>query len=138
PEPGPLSPVDEEVIANVDSALDEVGRLIEEVELRAGLRTAMETATAINVYLTSTEPWKLVKTDRERAATVLYTALMAISGLQVAFTPYLPFTSPLLGEMLGTAPTETWTRPKLTPGAELGGIGPLFQKISDDILTEEA
>jgi methionyl-tRNA synthetase len=138
PEPGPLTSVDEEVVAKVDSALAEVGRLIEEVELRAGLRSAMEAATAVNVYLNSTEPWKLVKTDRGRAATVLYTALVAISGLQVAFTPYLPFTSPLVGEMLGTGSLESWTRPKLMPGAKLGEIGPLFEKISDDILSEEA
>ncbi|MGH8958758.1 MAG: methionine--tRNA ligase, partial [Acidimicrobiia bacterium] len=138
PDPGPLSPIDEEVISVVDSALTEVGRQIEGVELRAGLRTAMEAATAVNVYLNATEPWKLVKTDRARAATVLYTALVAISGLGVAFTPYLPFTSPLLGEVLGTGPIETWTRPKLTPGAELGEIAPLFAKISDDILTDDA
>jgi methionyl-tRNA synthetase len=138
PDPGPLSSVDEEIVANVDSALAEVGRLIEEVELRAGLRSAMEAATAVNVYLNSTEPWKLVKTDRGRAATVLYTALVALSGLQVAFNPYLPFTSPLVGEMLGTGLLKSWTRPKLLPGAELGEIAPLFQKISDDILTEEA
>ncbi|MGH8923447.1 MAG: methionine--tRNA ligase [Acidimicrobiia bacterium] len=138
PDPGPLAPIDEEVIAVVDSALTEVGRQIEGVELRAGLRAAMEAATAVNVYLNATEPWKLVKTDLERAANVLYTALVAISGLLVAFTPYLPFTSPLLGEMLGTGPVESWTRPKLTAGGALGQIAPLFQKISDDILTEDA
>jgi methionyl-tRNA synthetase len=138
PEPGPRSPVDEEIMANVDSALAEVGRLIEQVELRAGLRAAMEAATAVNVYLNSTAPWKLVKTDRGRAGTVLYTALAAISGLQVAFAPYLPFTSPLVGEMLGTGSLASWIRPLLVPGARLGEIRPLFQKISDDILTEEA
>ena len=138
PEPGPPSPVDEEIVANVDSALAEVGRLVEQVELRAGLRAAMEAATAVNVYLNSTEPWKLVKTDRSRAGTVLYTALVAISGLQVAFAPYLPFTSPLVGEMLGTGSLISWIRPELVPGARLGEIRPLFQKISDDILTEEA
>jgi methionyl-tRNA synthetase len=98
----------------------------------------MEAATAVNVYLNSTEPWKLVNTDRDRAATVLYTASAAISGLAVVFTPYLPFTSPQVGEMLGTGPIDEWSRPKLTPGTKLGEIAPLFQKISDDILNEDA
>jgi methionyl-tRNA synthetase len=138
PEPGPLSQIDEEVIAAIDTALNRVGELISEVELRAGLRTAMEAATAVNVYLNSTEPWKLVNTDRDRAATVLYTASAAISGLAVVFTPYLPFTSPQVGEMLGTGPVDEWSRPKLTPGTKLGEIAPLFQKISDDILNEDA
>lgn len=138
PEPGSLDKVDEEVIATVDTALTAVGELISEVELRGGLRTAMEAATAVNVYLNSTEPWKLLKSDRDRAATVLYTACAAISGLAVAFTPYLPFTSPRIAEMLGTGPGDEWSRPKLTPGRELGEIAPLFEKISDDILNEDA
>ena len=138
PETGPSTRVDQEVITTVDSALTEVGRLIEEVELRAGLRTALEAATAVNVYLNSTEPWKLVKTDRERAATVLFTACAAISGLAVALTPYLPFTSPRLADMLGIGPITNWIRPQLAPGGKLGEIAPLFQKISDDILIEDA
>jgi methionyl-tRNA synthetase len=130
--------VDQEVVASADLALAEVGRLIEQVELRAGLRRAMEAATAVNVYLNTTEPWKLVTTDPDRAATVLAAALAAISGLRVAFTPYLPFTSERLGEMLGIGPVESWERPQLVPGTELGEIAPLFTKISDDILGEDA
>jgi methionyl-tRNA synthetase len=92
----------------------------------------------VNVYLNTTEPWKLVKTDPDRAASVLLAALEAISGLRVAFTPYLPFTSERLGEMLGIGPVQIWERPQLVSGAEFGEIAPLFTKISDDILGEDA
>ena len=74
----------------------------------------MEAATTVNVYLNATEPWQLVKTDRERAGTVLWTALQAISGLRVAFAPYLPFTTGPLGTMLGIGPeVNGWARPEL-------------------------
>jgi methionyl-tRNA synthetase len=138
PTQGIRTALDQEMVASVDSALAEVGRLIERVELRAGLRRAMEAATAVNVYLNTTEPWKLVKTDPDRAASVLLAALEAISGLRVAFTPYLPFTSERLGEMLGIGPVQIWERPQLVSGAEFGEIAPLFTKISDDILGEDA
>src|SRR5205823_5000268 len=41
------------------------------------------------------------KSDRERAATVLYVALQAIDNLKTLFTPFLPFTSQLAHELLG-------------------------------------
>ncbi|MGQ0848167.1 MAG: methionine--tRNA ligase [Actinomycetota bacterium] len=139
PEPGDLTPEDKEVLVSVDAALAEVGGLIERVELRAGLRRAMEAATGVNVYLNSTEPWRLVKSDRARAGTVLWTALQAISGLRVAFAPYLPFTSARLGQMLDLgAEVGNWGRPGLTAGARLGHIAPLFTKISDDIIDTNA
>jgi methionyl-tRNA synthetase len=39
--------------------------------------------------------------DRERAGTILYVALRAIDGLKVLFTPFLPFSSQRLHELLG-------------------------------------
>ena len=46
-------------------------------------------------------PWALVKTDRDRAGTVLYVALRAVDSLKVIFTPFLPHTSQTLHELLG-------------------------------------
>ena len=48
--------------------------------------------------------WHVVKEDPERAGTILWTAIQAISGIRVALTPYLPWTSGRLGEMLGIGP----------------------------------
>jgi methionyl-tRNA synthetase len=47
------------------------------------------------------EPWKVIKTDRERAATVLNVGLRLVDALKVIFTPFLPFTSQQVHEMLG-------------------------------------
>ena len=139
PAPGLLTPDDEQILAGVDQALSEVGSLIDRVELKAGLRAAMDSATTINVYLNATEPWKLVKTDRDRAATILWTALQAISGLRVAFSPYLPFTTATLGAMIGLGPELSgWDRPDLPTATRLGEISPLFKKLEDDIIGGDA
>jgi methionyl-tRNA synthetase len=112
---------------------------MDRVELKAGLRAAMDAATTVNVYLNATEPWKLVKTDRERAGTVLWTAIQAISGLRVAFAPYLPFTTETLGTMIGLGPeVGGWARPDLPAGTTFGEIAPLFRKLEDDIISEDA
>jgi methionyl-tRNA synthetase len=137
PEPGDIKSSDQTLLAEVDAALAEVASSIEAVELRAGLRRAMEGATAVNVYLNAEQPWKLVKTDRARAATVLWTACQAISGLRVAFSPYLPFTAVVLATMLGLPETiEGWQRPPLPAGTSLGEIRPLFTKLEPDVLAE--
>ena len=54
-----------------------VGELIENARFKAALAEAMATSALANQYLAEQAPWALVKTDRERAATVLYVALRA-------------------------------------------------------------
>jgi methionyl-tRNA synthetase len=135
PVAGTMVAADQAVLAEIDRALAEEAALIERVELRAGLRRAMEAAGSVNVYLNATEPWKLVKTDREGAATVLWTALQAIAGLRVAFAPYLPFTGETLAATLGLPETIAgWRRPVLEEGTVLGEIRPLFTKLETDVL----
>lgn len=136
PHPGDLLAEDQAVIDRADEALRLTGELIEQVELRAGLRTAMEGAASVNVYLNATEPWKLVKADRARAGTVLWSALQAIVSLGVAFSPYLPFTTLKLEEMLGGTLGNGWQGRRLEAGTALGEISPLFSKIDDDIFEE--
>ncbi len=129
------SPDDDELLAKVDAAIDAVGAHIEKVELRAGLRAAMDAASDVNVYLNANAPWKSVKEDRERAETILWTAIQAISGIRVALSPYLPFTTPVVGAMLG-GPVELdgWRRPPVEAGSPLGEIRPLFSKLEPDAL----
>ena len=87
PSPGELAGEDRKLLTAVDAALEEEAAHIEAVELRAGLRTALGAAAEVNAYLNATEPWKLVKVDRARAATVLWTAVQAVAGVRVAFAP---------------------------------------------------
>jgi methionyl-tRNA synthetase len=139
PTPEDQTDQDRHVLQTVDQALLDEAALIEAVELRAGLRVAMEAASEVNFYLNATEPWKLVKSDRGRAATVLWTAIQAIAGLRVAFAPYLPFTTESLGVMLGiNEGVSQWKRPELDAKTTLGDVSPLFTKILDDIIDEEA
>jgi methionyl-tRNA synthetase len=134
PQPGEILPSDQVMLDLAGGVLDRVAGEIEQVELRAGLRTAMEAATEVNAYLNSEEPWRVVKTDPGRAGTILWTAIQAISGIRVALTPYLPFSSARIGEMLGLAVVEEWSPVPVPGGGPLGVISPLFVKLEDDVL----
>lgn len=137
PAPDHLTKVDEDLITGVDQALEKSAELIERVELRAALRSSMTSATQVNAYLNDQEPWKTIKTDPDRAGTVLWSAIQAISGIRVGLAPYLPYTTATLGEILSLPPIpESWSRPEVPSGITLGEILPLYAKLEPDALND--
>ncbi|HYF65924.1 MAG TPA: methionine--tRNA ligase [Herpetosiphonaceae bacterium] len=103
PQPGALTAEDEAVLATVRAAFARVGGELDTAHFKAALNAAMGAARSVNEYLASQEPWKVLKVDRERGGTILYVALQAINNLRTLFTPFLPFTSQKLHELLGHA-----------------------------------
>jgi methionyl-tRNA synthetase len=101
PEPGPLSVADEKLLESVESGFETVGEHIDAARFRAGLAEAMRLAAEVNEYTSSQAPWALVESERQRAATVLYVALRCVDSLKTLFTPFLPFGSQRLHELLG-------------------------------------
>jgi len=137
PEPDELTDADRGILALGAETLDEVGDHIEGVELRAGLRAAMDAAGEVNAYLNATEPWRMLKDDAKRAGTILWVALQAIAAIRVALYPYLPHTTATIGEMLGTGPdVSSWSAPELAGGTFLGEVSPVFIKLEDDALDD--
>jgi methionyl-tRNA synthetase len=135
PEPGELSIEDLQILELGPKTLDKVATHIEKVQLRAGLRTAMEGAAEVNVYLNATEPWNVLKEDKQRAGTILWTAIQAISAIRVALSPYLPFSAETIGSMLGVGrEIQNWGAPEIPGGTVLGTIEPVFTKLEDDTL----
>jgi methionyl-tRNA synthetase len=165
PEPGALTAEDEAVLAGVDAGFDSVGAHIEAGRFRASIGEAMRLASTVNQYISDQAPWALVKTDRARAATVLYVSLRAVDSLKTIFTPFLPFTSQQVHEMLGyddviAGDVEfrtvdegedsheiltgdyrpwvgSWAPSRLQPGTSLREPRPLFRKLDDSIVEEE-
>ncbi len=160
PEPGPLTPEDEEVIAAVEAGFAIVGELIGAARFRAAITEAMRLADRVNQYASDQAPWATIKTDRERAATVLYVLLRAVDNLKIIFTPFLPFSSQALHELLGyegwiAGPLEfrtveedgashrvltgdyaswvgRWAPSELQPGQTLAEPKPLFRKLDPE------
>jgi methionyl-tRNA synthetase len=101
PEPGQLVDADEALLGEIDRGFDSVGALIEAARFKSALQEVMRLAGLGNQYVAEQKPWALLEPDRARAATVLYVALRAIDDLKVLFTPFLPFSSQRLHELLG-------------------------------------
>ena len=101
PEPGELSALDEAVLRAVEGGFAAVGEHIEAARFRAALAEVMRLASQVNQYASDQAPWTVIKSDRQRAATVLYVCLRCVDQLRVLFAPFLPFSSQALHELLG-------------------------------------
>lgn len=113
----------------------------EKFRIRDATSLTMEIVRSANKYFNDNEPWKLIKTDKERAARVLRTCLEVLRAIAIYIQPILPGTSSRIGKMLNhDLENATWDNAheaSLTPGNALGEIGILFTKIEDDQVSAE-
>ncbi|MBN2043585.1 MAG: methionine--tRNA ligase [Anaerolineales bacterium] len=165
PTPGELTAEDQALVDRVERGFETVGDLLDKVRLRAALLAVMELASEVNKYLDEAAPWSAVKTDKQRAATIVYTALQAIDHLKTLFAPFLPFSSeqlhtylgyrqPLFGEQFTQPVTDAqgehitlhykpadasgrWQPVKLEAGKPFLQPHPLYQKLDPKVAEEE-
>ena len=140
PECGELQDVDRAAIEEFKDVKQKVEALLDTFKFRDAQKEAMNLARIGNKYITDCEPWHVAKTDMERVKTILYISLQLVANLEIAFEPFLPFSSAKLREMLGVAETE-WEQlgstELLKPGHQLGTPALLFEKIEDDAINAQ-
>jgi methionyl-tRNA synthetase len=166
PHPGELTATDTALLDAVAASFGDIGGLIEQARFKAAIAETMRVSSLANQYIADQAPWALVKTDRDRAATVLYVALHCVDSLKTLFAPFLPFTSQTVHELLGydgylAGPIESvtvteedgsthdvltgdyttwvgsWTPSELPPGQALREPKPLFRKLPPETVDEE-
>ena len=140
PECGELQDVDRAAIEEFKDVKQKVEALLDAFKFRDAQKEAMNLARIGNKYITDCEPWHVAKTDMERVKTILYISLQLVANLEIAFEPFLPFSSAKLREMLNVAETE-WDQlgstELLKPGHQLGTPALLFEKIEDDAINAQ-
>lgn len=137
PECGELQEVDLKTIEEFKDVKQKVEALLDTFKFRDAQKEAMNLARIGNKYITDCEPWHVAKTDMERVKTILYLSLQLVANLEIAFEPFLPFSSARLREMLNVTDTD-WAQlgstDLLKPGHQLGTPALLFEKIEDEAI----
>ncbi len=137
---GELTEVDQKAIAEFKDVKQKVEALLDAFKFRDALKEAMNLARIGNKYITDCEPWHVAKTDMERVKTILYLSLQLVANLEIAFEPFLPFSSKKLREMLNIEESD-WAQlgstTLLEPGHQLGTPSLLFEKIEDDAINAQ-
>lgn len=140
PAKGNLTGADQEVLAFLKSSKQAISESLEKYRFREALAAMMDVARAGNKYLADHEPWKLIKTDRERTASILYVALEISASLAVMMEPFLPHSAARLRNMLNVALpawNDDFTGYLMTEGHTLGKAELLFEKIEDGAIAQQ-
>jgi methionyl-tRNA synthetase len=86
----PSGEIDSEVLSKIQETIKEVTFGFEEYEFKKAIDSVMTLADYGNMYFQSFEPWKLVKTDKELAGSVLLSCLQIAKALIILMAPVMP------------------------------------------------
>ena len=137
PAAGELTDADKAMFEEVRESIRTLSENLDNFKFREGLKDAMNVARIGNKYLADNEPWKLIKTDPVRTATILNLAVQLCANLAVIFEPFTPFTSAKLAQQLQLKKLKWDMTGKfdLVPdGIEIGKPELLFEKIEDNVV----
>ncbi len=134
PQRGELNELDIQTIEQIKLFPEKIGRSIEQYRFREALNELMNLARLGNKYLTENEPWKTIKTDEARTATVLNISLQICANLALLSEPFLPFTAEKLRGMLNQDKAfwyEAGNSELLEEGKQINPAELLFEQIDD-------
>lgn len=132
--------IDEKVIEELRNSPNAIGKPLENFKFREALQQMMEVARIGNKYLAETEPWKLIKDNKERTGTILNIGLQIAANLSILIEPFLPYTSNKLLDMLNISARnwdEAGSVDLLDSGHEIKQAQLLFEKIEDSTVEEQ-
>ncbi len=137
PVAGELTEADKTAMEEVRQSVKALGENLDNFKFREGLKDAMNIARIGNKYLADSEPWKLIKTDPVRTATILNVALQICANLAVVFEPFTPFMAAKLAEQLRMKEIK-WDMSGrfdlVADGEEIGKPELLFEKVDDSVV----
>lgn len=132
------------IFAEIDAKVKAVEESIEGLKLRQAFAEVMSIAEIANKYFNDAEPWKVVKTDVEKAKNILHTCARLCKILAEVSAPFIPGTAQKIWEQLdldGRADEPgSWDQigkvelPKeyqITAKPQV-----LFEKVTDDLLAQ--
>lgn len=139
PDSGELLDEDRAVLNQLNAHPDVIADSLERYRFREAQMTLINVARLGNKYLADAEPWKLIKSDPERTATIMNVALQIAAALAVLSEPFLPFTAAKLKSILGLNHLDkplSWTvisnnSTYLPQGHKIEQSPLLFRKIED-------
>ena len=140
PEKNKLDTTDKLIIKEISSFAENIGTSIENYKFREALFELMNLARLGNKYLADTEPWKLIKTQPEKAETILNISLQIVHNLGILSQPFLPNTAKKICQLLNTKLTNWSSAEKVTnimSGHKIEKAKYLFEIISDDQINDE-
>ena len=110
PEGGTIGDDEKALYTRLDELVNDYTGYMKGMEFRKALGTLREIWVEGNNYIARNEPWKVVKTDKERAAVILRTAINMIRLFAVLSAPVMPETAEKMLKLLNLPTNDlVWT-----------------------------
>lgn len=140
PAAGSLQDIDTQTLDELKGFPNKISESLDKFRFREALSHVIDLARLGNKYLADTEPWKTIKTDEERTATILNIGLQIAANLSVLADPFLPRTADKLRNLLNLESIE-WdeagSNALLASGHAINKATLLFDKIEDDEIQKQ-
>jgi methionyl-tRNA synthetase len=144
PTGGAPGDVEEKLVAEIRSVLEEYVGCLDRLEFRKAAAALRSLWAVGNAYLEEREPWRAVKTDRDLAAMTLRTALGLARIEAVASSPFVPVSSQslrgilpdLAGEELVLSPDLADEVLAVPEGSRFAAPPLLFRKLAPEEIDE--
>ncbi len=140
PQPENFDDYDTRVLEEFGKKKNVIEDHLDNFRFRDALREAMNLARLGNKYLADTEPWKLIKNNPERVASIMYVSLQLTANLGLLLEPFLPDASVKLKTILAME-DFSWNvagkKNLLKSGHLIRQPELLFEKIEDEVIERQ-
>ena len=136
PKAGARGEAEEAVLAELRSAVDETGELIEEGHYDRALRRVLDLSAKCNQYFQRKAPWEKGADE----PTAVYYSCNLVAGLATLLSPFLPFSSQEIWQQLafkepiGSLGWDSASELRVEPGRKLKEPRPIFRKVEESDL----
>ena len=137
----PEGKIDADVLARIEKTLAEVTSSLEEYEFKKAADSVMTLADYGNTYFQSHEPWKLIRSNKEEAGSVLKSCLQIAKAMIILMEPVMPAKMQEAWRQLGM-PGEVKERAfsdaiaPLASGQRLGTPEILFDRLEEKFVKD--
>ncbi|MDG5471756.1 methionine--tRNA ligase [Jeotgalibacillus sp. ET6] len=119
----------------INHLYNDVGKCIETTSFKQGIEKVFEVVRFSNKYFDERQPWKQINEDIEACEQTLADCVHLIANLSHILTPFLPFSSNKVKEMINI--NETKWEAFLVESKQLSNVQPLFERIDPVKIEEE-
>jgi methionyl-tRNA synthetase len=141
PDGGEAGPLEIKLLADLDAGIADLTAQMEAIEVRKSAQALRALWVLGNEYLQAAAPWTAIKTDPDRAAVIVRTALNLVALYARLSAPFIPFAAEKIVTAFGLEEPLDWPREgaaealaSLAAGRTIAAPDVLFRKIEDDQL----
>lgn len=130
--PSQLSSISQKVLKDAEKLIAEIKKSYQSYQVRKATKSCVEISRLGNKYFDETQPWKAIKTDKEKANESLFVCAELLRFSSILFSPIIPGSCKKLRKLLSLSAEINWENlQEEINNYSIGEIAPLFRKIED-------